>query len=103
MFEVAYKQYYKYKGDVEDLRMTFLQEKALGLEDKADKRHKRIKKMIKDEEQRQISRKMGRISSKTRKGGLSTVTIVENEVEIHKLKDRKIVEECIKEARTRFK
>ena len=33
----AYKQYYKYKGDAEDLRMTFLQEKVMELEDKADK------------------------------------------------------------------
>ena len=50
--KIAYKQYYKYKGDAEDLRMTFLQETAMGLEDKSDKQHKRIKKMIKDEEQR---------------------------------------------------
>ena len=34
--------------------------------------------MIKDKEQRRISRKMGRISGKTRKGGLSTVTIIKN-------------------------
>ena len=46
---------------------------------------------------------MGRISGKTQKGGLSTVKIVENGVEIHKSIEHEIVEECIKEARTRFK
>ena len=58
--------------------------------------------MIKDKEQRRISRKMSKINGKAWKGGLSTVMIVENGVETHKTREHKIVAECINEARARF-
>ena len=44
--ERAHKQYYKYKEDAEDLRMTFLQEKAIDMEDKSNNHNKKIKKII---------------------------------------------------------
>ena len=47
--------------------------------------------MIKDKEQRCISRKMNKISGKARKGGLSTVTIVKSGIETHKTKEHEII------------
>ena len=85
------------------MRTTFLQETAMNLEDRADRRHIRVKRMIKDKAQRRMYRKMHKINGKARKGGLSTMTVTEEGSEIHKAKEHEIVSECIKEARARFK
>ena len=71
--------------------MTFLQEMATNMEERSDRRHKKIHQMQRNKEQRCILRKMNKVSSKANKGGLSKVMIVKNGLEIHKSKENEIV------------
>ena len=66
----------------------------MNMEERLDMRYKRIKRMLKDEAQRCMLRKMSKKSGKAWNGGLLVVMTVENRVGTRKMKENEIVKEC---------